>query len=267
VTESAESSRRAVLLVGHGTRDQEGTRQFFQLGDRLAARLRPISVRPSLLEFQRPTIAEAWAELVAGGATHVHVVPLLLFAAGHAKQDIPEAIAQCQRQTPQVSADQTRPLSRHRGIIELVVQRLAATWGKFDQSEHGQTQPARTALIMVGRGNRDPCAQADMRVLSQVVGRRVDVGGVFTAFYAMAEPRLPAVIDRVAGSGDYDRIVIHPHLLFEGRLFQSIAGQVNDAAARHPGQQIVLSPYLGPDPLVADAIAGRIEQLSTSGGK
>ncbi|MCG8649154.1 MAG: sirohydrochlorin chelatase, partial [Pirellulales bacterium] len=225
----------AVILVGHGTRDEEGTRQFFELSQRLAQRLAPAAVQPALLEFQQPTIAQAWASLVEQGATHIHVAPLLLFAAGHAKQDIPETVRACQAKTPHVSFDQARPLSRHRSMIDLVIERIGQTTAAMDRCR----QPA--ALIMVGRGNRDPCAQADMRLLSDVISRRINLAGVFTAFYAMAQPSLTEVLEQVATSGSFKTIVVQPHLLFAGRLFQAIVDQVDEAAQRYPRLQFVCS--------------------------
>ncbi len=243
------------MLVGHGTKDDEGTRQFYQLGERLAARLRPQPVEVALLEFQPPTIPEAWNRLVRRGVEHIHIAPLLLFAAGHAKQDIPQIVAQCQATTPGVSFDQARPLSRHRSIVELVTRRIGETLGESETG--GQS----TAIVMVGRGSRDPCAQADMRLLSEVISRRVEVAEVFTAFYAMADPRLPTVLDRVALSGRFSEVIVHPHLLFAGRLFEAIATQVHQASDRFADVQFRISNYLGPDPLVADAICARIGQI------
>ena len=100
-----------------------------------------------------------------------------------------------------------------------------------------------------------------MRVLTEVVSRRVNADRLFTAFYAMAEPRLPDVLERVASDSRFDRIVVYPHLLFTGRLYQAIRRQVDVAAEMFAGVEIILSPYLGPDVLVADAIAERISQL------
>ena len=202
--------------------------QFFALGRQLADRLHPLAVESALLEFQQPTIPEAWESLVARGVGHIHVAPLLLFAAGHAKQDIPKIIAACRAKTPHISFDQSRPISRHRSIIDLVVQRLGGA------VEELRTPPARTAIVMVGRGSHDPCAGADMRVLSEVVSRRVESAVTVTAFYAMAQPRLPEVLDRVVSGSNVDAVVVVPHLLFEGKLYQAIIGQTEQAAERHP---------------------------------
>jgi sirohydrochlorin cobaltochelatase len=218
-----------------------------------------------LLEFQKPTIPEAWENLVAQGVDHIHVAPLLLFAAGHARQDIPQAIEDCCRSTPGVAFDQSLPLSRHRAIVDLVVQRVLTTVA--DSAAHagsalrGPTSN-RVALVMVGRGSYDPCAQADMRVLSELVNYRIDVATTRTAFYAMANPRLPEVLTEVADSGRYDHIIIHPHLLFAGRLHQAIIDQTEQVAVNYPDTAFRVSPYLGPDDAIAQAIADRIEQTA-----
>ncbi|TWU58801.1 Sirohydrochlorin cobaltochelatase [Rubripirellula tenax] len=240
-----------VLLVGHGTRDAAGTEEFFQLSRCLSDLLSPIPVESALLEFQEPTIAQAWQSLVKCGVDRVHVAPLLLFAAGHAKDDIPSIIRQCQSETPSMVTDQSRPLSRHPELIDLVVQRLSTAVAR------SSADPDRTAVVMVGRGSHDPCAAADMRVLTEVVRRRVPMAHFETAFYAMATPRVPDVLDKVASSGRFDAVIVHPHLLFSGRLYGAIQKQSTEASSRHPGVRFIVSDYLGPDRRVAKAIAAR----------
>lgn len=256
-------TKSAVILVGHGTRDEEGTRQFFELGELLSKQLDPLPVGACLLEFQRPTISEVWRELIDNGVSEICVAPLLLFAAGHAKEDIPGIIARCQGESAErikswapPTVRYSRPISRHRAMIDLIVKRLEETASAFDHD------PNRTALLMVGRGNRDACAQADMRVLSAVVARRFGFAGVHTAFYAMATPSLVEMLAVLAEDDRYDSIIIHPHLLFTGRLFEAIARQVAEAAESFPGIAFRMSDYLGPDPLVAQAIADRIKTVS-----
>ncbi|MAI72944.1 MAG: sirohydrochlorin chelatase [Rhodopirellula sp.] len=240
-----------MLLVGHGTRNADGTRQFFELEKHLSDLVAPAPVTAGLLEFQSPSIPEAWDELLSKGVTHIHVAPLLLFAAGHAKQDIPDILMECQARNPHVTFDQSRPLSRHAAILDLAVQRLDTALAS------NQDSPERTAVIMVGRGSHDPCAKADMLVLSEIISRRSFVAEVFTTFYAMTEPRLPDTLESVAVSGRFDTVVVQPHLIFEGKLNQAILDQTKLAASRYPSLQWLTSAYLGPDPLLANAIANR----------
>ena len=260
-------SALGVLLIGHGTRDATGTAQFLELGQRLRRRLAPLPVEFCLLEFQRPSIEDAWRQLASQTVLRVRVTPLLLFAAGHAKQDIPDVIARCQNSIKPIEFSQSKPISRHAAIVDLALDRLGESLQRLiSESNVGNPEAGggagdrrRIAVVMVGRGNRDPCAQADMRVLAELIAHRAGVGAVHTAFYAMAEPKLPDVLDHVATSGDYDAVVVQPHLLFEGRLYQAIARQAVAAQRQYPHVQFVLAGYLGPDERVIDAIVDRIQ--------
>ena len=165
------NSPDGVLLIGHGTRDVDGTREFFELAGLLSDRLAPFPVEGCLLEFQSPTIPEAWRSLVGQGVKHVRVTPLLLFAAGHAKDDIPELIGQCAESTPGVTHAQTRALSRAPEIVDLLSARVSEVAKTADV-----TLDDAVAVVFVGRGSYDPCAQADMRILAEIVARRLNTG-------------------------------------------------------------------------------------------
>jgi len=243
-----------VLLIGHGTRDTVGTEQFFQLGQLLADRLAPVAVEACLLELQPPTIAEGWTRLVQRGVTSIHAVPLLLFAAGHAKSDIPDELEKCQIATPHIHWDQSRPLSRASELVALSIRRLDET---IYQS---QLQPQTSAIVMVGRGSHDPCAQADMRVLTQCVANRRSFKIRKTAFYAMATPKLPEMLDQIAATGEVSDVVIQPHILFEGSIHQSILAIVAEARQRHPNIRFWCSGYLGPETELVSALVRRIVQ-------
>ena len=248
-----------VLLIGHGTRNRKGTSQFFELSEQLQGVLGQIPVQPSLLEFQEPSILQGWMKLAEQGVNHIHVSPLLLFAAGHAKKDIPDTLQECQQLTPHITYDQCRPLSRHANMLELAVQRASAALNEIEE------RPDQTALVMVGRGSYDPCASADMQILSSLVAHRSNYAEVRTAFYAMTEPKLQDVLECLAQEEAYATIVVQPHLLFEGRLYQAIVKQVEEIASTHPQLQWKITDYLGPNKLVALSIAGRIHQACETG--
>jgi sirohydrochlorin cobaltochelatase len=246
-----------VLLIGHGTRDAQGTQQFFALGERLKECLQPIPVEPCLLELQPPTIAQGWQALIDRGVRRVLVSPLLLFSAGHAKSDIPQALNECAKHDRDVSWLEARPLSRSPELLSLVLHRLDASLKKV----HSPLD--QTAIVMVGRGSFDPCAQADMKLLTYWVAGQRRVANVVTSFYAMAEPKLPSVLKQVAALPTVRSIIVQPHLLFEGALYQSIIQQTREVADTFPGKQFVISDYLGPEQEVAEAIVRRLAQQLT----
>jgi sirohydrochlorin cobaltochelatase len=269
-----------ILLIGHGTRDQRGTEEFFELGNRLASLLAGRSiVQPCLLEFQSPTIDEGWRRLLDAGAKRITVSPLLLFAAGHAKSDIPDAVEAVARQTQTLDriAGYSRPISRQPHMIDLVRERLAESLESVSVGEMDNA-PIPTAVVMVGRGSLDPCASSDMRLLTEVTVRgrlkqadsssiadlhAIDAGGLLTTFYAMAQPRLPDTLEQIAASGLFGRVIVQPHLLFSGRLYDAIERQTKEAAAKFSEIEFVISRYLGPDAKVAAAIADRIDSLQS----
>src|SRR5262245_2658083 len=88
---SRPSPATGVLLVGHGTRSAIGRRDFLLLTERIRQRL-TLPVEPAFLELAEPTIADAVARLVKSSIDRLTVAPQLLFAAGHAKQDVPAAV-------------------------------------------------------------------------------------------------------------------------------------------------------------------------------
>ena len=151
-----------------------------------------------------------------------------------------------------ITHDQSRPLSRHPSIIQWIVERLAQT------ISHHRVDPRRTAVVMVGRGSYSPCAQADMRILSELVRHRMAMSHMHTAFYAMAEPRLPDVLNQVAENSELETVIVHPHLLFHGQLFESISHQTTEASERFPALRWLLSGDLRPNKGVANAVHFRV---------
>lgn len=245
------ATRTGVMLVGHGTRDARGTEQFLLLAERLQRLVAPIPVAPCLLEFQEPTIDQAWRRLVGMDVQHVRVVPLLLFEAGHAKHDIPSAVRAAAANTSWVTFDQAQAIACQKDLVELVQLRLTTVLkmaGSADQ----------TVVVMVGRGNRDESAQAEMRALTNVIRSRNARIEFRTAFYAMAEPPLQDILDELASSQRYKTIIVQPHLLFAGRLYDAIKEQVSQTQSRFPEMKFEVAHYLGPEDLVARALVDRI---------
>lgn len=292
---SPRKSPRGILLVGHGTRDASGTRQFFELADSLQQLISsrqsgtqvevssqnhqgtqpPILVQPALLEFQSPTISEGWKSLVESGVTHIDVVPLLLFAAGHAKNDIPDEISKAASLTPGVSYAFARPLSRQGDIVQLILRRVSECAG-WNPPEHTRSiestkvgpQTAREhrsiELVMIGRGSHDPCARSDMLVLSEMIRHRLGLHRVSVCFYAMTQPRFSDFLEANSPHHSDSLWLFYPHLLFHGRLLDSISEQISGWSKKHGAENVRLCSPLGPDPLVASAVLHRALQASSS---
>ena len=81
-----------VMLCGHGSRDPRAVAEFAALAETLKQRFPAWPVDYGYLEFATPVIRDGLDRLVAQGARHILAVPGMLFAAGHAKNDIPSVL-------------------------------------------------------------------------------------------------------------------------------------------------------------------------------
>jgi len=81
-----------VMLCGHGSRNQRAVEEFAALTDALRERLPGIPLDYGYLEFANPVIHAGLDNLRGQRVRHVLALPGMLFAAGHAKNDIPSVL-------------------------------------------------------------------------------------------------------------------------------------------------------------------------------
>src|SRR5262249_55456054 len=139
----------ALLLAAHGTRDQAGVDAFTALAERVGklAAADGTRVAGGFIELSSPALRDAVSSLVNGQPPAMVAVPLMLSAAGHAKGDIPAALARERTRHPGLTWTYARPLGPHPDLIGLLDKRVAAVGG--------DTPPA---VLLVGRGSTDPDA-------------------------------------------------------------------------------------------------------------
>jgi sirohydrochlorin cobaltochelatase len=223
-----------LLLAAHGTRDPAGVEAFQALAARVAARAAQdgIEVTGGFIELSEPPLRDAVAALAAT-APRIVAVPLMLVAAGHAKGDIPAALAREQKRHPGVSFTYARTLGPHAGLIELLDARIAAV---------AHDEPP--AVLVVGRGSTDPDANADVVKTARLLWEGRDYPLAETAFVSLARPDLTEGLERCRLLGAR-RIVVAPYFLFPGVLPDRVAEQAARYAAAHPELDIAVADVLG----------------------
>ncbi len=88
----------AIVIAGHGSRDPEGVAEFEQLAKLVRQRAGERQIQHGFLEFARPTIDEAARSLITTGQQRIAIVPLVLLAATHAKNDLPSEVLALQEE-------------------------------------------------------------------------------------------------------------------------------------------------------------------------
>src|SRR5258705_13658686 len=105
----------AVLIVGHGTREFEGTYGFLELVSSVQRQIRSY-VQPAFLEIASPSVPEGAEHCLSTGARRLLVIPLFLFGGRDIKKKLPEAIEDFQRRNPQIANAVSPPVGPDRRI-------------------------------------------------------------------------------------------------------------------------------------------------------
>ena len=223
-----------LLLAAHGTSDQAGVDAFAALAGRVGklAAADGTRVAGGFIELSEPPLREAVTGLAAASPGPIVAVPLMLSAAGHAKGDIPAALARERTRHPGASFTYARPLGPHPALIDLLAARIAAA---------GTDQPA---VLLVGRGSTDPDANADVVKTARLLWEGRDYPLAETAFVSLARPDVAEGLERCRLLGAR-RIVVARYFLFPGVLPDRVAEQAAAYAAVHPELDIRCTDVLG----------------------
>ncbi|MFH9086225.1 sirohydrochlorin chelatase [Streptomyces sp. NPDC017673] len=241
----------ALLIAGHGTRDDAGAEAFRDFVRELGRRHPGLPVAGGFIELSPPPLGEAVTELVEQGVRRFAAVPLMLVSAGHAKGDIPAALAREKERHPGVSYTYGRPLGPHPALLSVLERRLDEALDGTDRTE--------TTVLLVGRGSTDPDANAEVFKAARLLWEGRGYAGVETAFVSLAAPDVPSGLDRCAALGAR-RIVVLPYFLFTGILPDRVRQQTEEWAAAHPEAEVRSADVIGPEPELLDLVMERYEE-------
>lgn len=265
----SKQRRLGYLFVGHGTRNVAGQQQFHTLFAQFAQRVAPELAELAFLELAQPDIATAIERLAGRGATHVTTVPVFLFSAGHALQDIPQAVAAAAGQHGLHLAGQSPPLELSAQVLELSALR-------FRQAICHAVSPAtclascenalcpQIGLALIGRGSSSAEATEQMRQFARLRRKITPVAELVCGFVFAQLPSVEQSLQRMAAS-PCGIIVVQPHLLFEGELVEQLRRQVAEYGQRNPQQRWVITHTLGTDIALAHTLAGLAQEVADCG--
>lgn len=248
-----------IMVCGHGSRDEGAVREFAVVAEALRARFSDRQVEHGFLEFATPIIREGLDKLVARGITRIFALPGMLFAAGHAKNDIPSVLNTYAAQNPGVEIIYGRELGIDLKMIRAAGDRVHEA---IDQAnyKHGEVPMHETMLLTVGRGASDPDANSNVAKVSRMLWEGLGFGWGETAYSGVTFPLVQPGLEHAVKLG-YRRIVIFPYFLFTGVLVNRIYNHTDMVAANYPGIQFIKAPYLNDHPQVLDTFADRINEI------
>jgi sirohydrochlorin ferrochelatase len=117
------ADQTALLLIAHGSRQEEANADLHQLTPLLRGHGRYGIVEAAFLELVEPTIPQAAARCVAQGARRVILLPYFLSAGIHVRRDLAALRAQLAEEHPGVEFRLAEPLGPHPLLLEIVAER------------------------------------------------------------------------------------------------------------------------------------------------
>ena len=241
-------ARPAFLVVGHGSRDPRGAREFHELVGIVRERNPGLAVEGGFIELSRPPIGECVNRLAEGGARNVAAVPLMLLAAGHAKDDIPATLVREGIEHPEMEFRYGRALGVRPELLELMEERISAVVPDEEKPD--------TAVLVVGRGSSDPDANSDIAKITWLFYEGRPYPMVESAFISMTPPGVGEGLDRLRRLGA-KRVVVFSYFLFTGVLEERIRDEAERFAAENSDVEVRYAGYFGPDGRVADLLVER----------
>ena len=245
-----------VMVCGHGSRDEDAVSEFLNFAKKLKNQLLQYELDWGFLEFANPVIKSGLDSLRGKGIREIMSVPVMLFAAGHAKNDIPSVLNAYQAQYPELSISYGRELGIDLKLIRAAGERVKDAIEQAD----GDISLEETLLMVVGRGASDPDANSNVSKVTRMLWEGLGLGWAETAYSGVTFPLIKPGLEHASKLG-YKRIVVFPYFLFTGILVKRIYQYTDMVAAEHPEIQFVKASYLNDHPLVVDTFSERVEEI------
>ncbi len=246
--------QRPLLMIGHGTRDEQGRQVFMDFVEAYQKLDQSRPVIPCFLELTEPNIEKGVDYCVEKGYQNISALPILLFAARHNKFDVTNELDRTRIKYPQLTFHYGRHFGINPNIISLWQNRLE----KLDTPEFNPHQIPRsqTVLLFVGRGSSDPDANGDVYKLARIIWEGSNYQTVETCFIGITHPRLEEGFRR-ALLYQPKRIIVLPYFLFMGALVKKIFAITAEQQNLHPDVEITCLPEMGIQPELLQLIRER----------
>jgi len=251
-----------IMVCGHGSRNQNAAKEFSTVAKGLRDKFPQLPVEYGYLEFCNPVIHSGLDKLREMGIQKVLAVPGMLFAAGHAKNDIPSVLNNYQAMHPEMEIVYGRELGVDVRMIEAAGARISEAVEKANK-ENGEVALHDTLLMVVGRGSSDPDANSNAAKVMRLLWEGLGFGWGETCYSGVTFPLVEPGLQHAAKLG-YKRIVVFPYFLFTGVLVKRIYSYTDQVADEYRDIEFIKAGYLNDHDKVIETFAERV--IETANG-
>jgi precorrin-8X/cobalt-precorrin-8 methylmutase len=159
-TQTPADGKKAVLLLGHGSKLAEANDTLRKIASTLEASGGYGIVLPAFLQLENPDFQEAVDHMVKKGFNDITVMPYFLYPGAHVTKDIPAEMDNARARFPDLSMTITRNIGFHDKLIDIVIERI--------DENNGSRRPAPPVLDI------HPIEKESMRI----IGSELDASGI-----------------------------------------------------------------------------------------
>jgi precorrin-8X/cobalt-precorrin-8 methylmutase len=163
------NGKKAVLLLGHGSKMAEANDTLRRIAKRLKAEGGYGFVQPAFLQMESPDFQEAFAVMVGRGFSDITIMPYFLYMGAHVQKDLPAEVVAAQARFPGVKTQVTANLGFHDKLIDIVMERI----------DEETAPPSTGPLAATAQAKAHPIEQESMRIIDERLGPPDGLG--FTA--------------------------------------------------------------------------------------
>jgi len=250
--------KKGIMVCGHGSRDKDAEMEFSLVAEGLKKRFPDLPVEYGFLEYSAPNIHMGLNSLINQGVEHIYAVPGMLFAATHAKNDIPSVLTTFEEKNDGLEVSYGKELGLQEPMINAFQARIYESLGL--DADNPPAELYDTMLVVVGRGTSDTQANAEAAKLTRIVSENMGFGWADTVYSGVTYPSVGVGLEKLIKL-DYKRIVVAPYFLFTGRLIKRISGYVDKVAKENPDIEFINTPYLRDHEKVIDAFEVRVREI------
>lgn len=249
------TDKPAVMICGHGSRDDAAIDEFNSLAVHLRNRLPDLDVESGFLEFAKPIIRTGLDKLAERGAKKIVCLPGMLFAAGHVKNDLPSEINNFGAENPDIEMIFGRELAIDSKLLAAARDRIEEAL--TEAGDHISRED--TLLMVVGRGTNDSDANSNVSKVARMLWEGMGFGWAEVSYSGVAYPLVNEGLERAMKLG-YKRVVVFPYFMFTGILVRRIYTWADEAQAANPAVEIVKASYLNDHAQLIDCFVDRLEE-------
>ncbi|MDQ6958416.1 MAG: CbiX/SirB N-terminal domain-containing protein [Mariprofundaceae bacterium] len=216
-----------VLLLAHGSKYPDygaACETFLAVWNRSSG----LHARLCFLEQCEPLLED----LLAAVAAHSHsiaILPLLLNAGIHLRQDIPDRLAAFKQHHSEIKIYPVAGLTDVGAITEALNDRAIEA--------HADVQ----SIILLTHGSRQNSVQQHVMQLVDMLAARTGKN-ITVAFSGYGIPSLEGALKKHAGASP---VVVTPHFIFPGGWWKQACADMDTFRHAHPGVELILAKPLG----------------------